>query len=89
MKGDSEVEGSALGSSFLALQGLAPAGRVQVKGSRTVETGDSGIVLALLCKRVSFPRLLTVSKIIHNVKIALHFSQIHNRNLVDFLTKVP
>lgn len=83
------MEGSALGSSFLALQGLAPAGRVQVKGSTSVETGDSGMVLALLCKRESFPQLLTASKIIRNVKLALNFSQIHDRNLVDFLTKVP
>lgn len=86
MKGDFEVEGSTLGSSFLALKVVG----YKLKAcSRTVETGDSGIVLALPYKLEYSPQLLTISKIICNVKIALNFSQIHNRNLVDFLTKVP
>lgn len=48
--------------------------------SRTVETEDSDIALALPYKLEHFPQMLKISKIIHNVKIALNFGQINDRN---------
>lgn len=45
-----------------------------------METEDSDIALALPYKLEHFPQMLKISKIIHNVKIALNFGQINDRN---------